>query len=97
MGIYVLLSNLTDEGARTLSERPERIQEVNRDVEELGAKVLAQYATLGRYDFLNIVEAPDDETIARLSIALASRGTLRIETLTAIPIDRFAKRLGARA
>ena len=96
MGIYVLLSNLTDEGARTLSEKPERIQEVNREVEELGAKVLAQYALLGRYDFLNIVEAADDETIARLSIALASRGTLRIETLTAIPIDRFAKRLGAR-
>ena len=97
MGVYVLLSNLTDEGARTLSEKPERIKEVNREVEELGAKVLAQYALLGRYDFLNIVEAADDETIARLSIALASRGTLRIETLTAIPIDRFAKRLGARA
>ncbi len=96
MGIYILLSNLTDEGARTLSEKPERIKEVNREVEELGAKVLAQYATLGRYDFLNIVEAADDETIARLSIALAARGTLRIETLTAIPIDRFAKRLGAR-
>lgn len=96
MGIYVLLSNLTDEGARTLSEKPDRIQEVNREVEELGAKVLAQYALLGRYDFLNIVEAADDETIARLSIALASRGTLRIETLTAIPIERFARRLGAR-
>lgn len=96
MGVYVLLSNLTDEGARTLSAKPERIQEVNREVEELGCKVLAQYATLGRYDFLNIVEAADDETIARLSIALASRGTVRIETLTAIPIERFARRLGAR-
>ena len=97
MGVYVLLSNLTDEGARTLSEKPDRIKEVNKEVEELGAKVLAQYATLGRFDFLSIVEAPDDETIARLSIALGSRGTLRIETLTAIPIDRLAKRLGARA
>ena len=96
MSVYVLLSNLTDEGAKTLSGKPDRIKEVNREVEELGAKVLAQYATLGRYDFVNVVEAPDDETIARLSIALAARGTLRIETLTAIPIDRFAKRLGAR-
>jgi uncharacterized protein with GYD domain len=97
MGVYVLLSSLTDEGARTLSEKPERIKEVNREVEELGAKVIAQYATLGRFDFLNLVEAPDDETIARVSIALSSRGTVKIETLTAIPIDRFAKRLGARA
>jgi uncharacterized protein with GYD domain len=96
MSVYVLLSNLTDEGAKTLAGKPDRIKEVNREVEELGAKVLAQYATLGRYDFVNIVEAADDETIARLSIALAARGTLRIETLTAIPIDRFAKRLGAR-
>ncbi len=96
MSVYVLLSNLTDEGAKTLAGKPDRIKEVNREVEELGAKVIAQYATLGRYDFVNIVEAADDETIARLSIALASRGTLRIETLTAIPIDRFAKRLGAR-
>ena len=96
MSVYVLLSNLTDEGAKTLAAKPDRIKEVNREVEELGAKVLAQYATLGRYDFVNVVEAADDETIARLSIALAARGTLRIETLTAIPIDRFAKRLGAR-
>jgi uncharacterized protein with GYD domain len=64
---------------------------VNREVEQLGARVLAQYATLGRYDFINIVEAKDAETIARLSVNLGARGTVKIETLSAIPIEDFMK------
>jgi uncharacterized protein with GYD domain len=96
MGVYILLTNLTDDGAKTLAENPDRLKAVNREVEELGAKVISQWATLGRYDFVNIVEAPDEETIARLSIALSSRGSLRIETLTAMPIDRFIRRLGGK-
>jgi uncharacterized protein with GYD domain len=96
MGVYILLTNLTDEGAKTLAEKPERLKQVNQEIEELGAKVVSQWATLGRYDFVNIVEAPDEEAIARLSIALSQRGSLRIETLTAIPIDRFVRRLGGR-
>lgn len=95
MPIYIMLSTLTDEGAETLKERPERILEVNREVEAMGVKVLAQYAVLGPYDFVNIVEAPDNETVARVSVELASRGSVKIMTLPAIPIEAFIQRLKA--
>lgn len=95
MPIYIMLSTLTDEGAETLKERPERILEVNREVEAMGVKVLAQYAVLGPYDFVNIVEAPDNETVARVSVELASRGSVKIMTLPAIPIEAFIQRLRA--
>lgn len=93
MATYILLSTLTDEGRRTLRERPERIQEVNREVEALGAKVIGQYAVLGPYDFVNIVEAPDNETVARVSVELAARGSVKIMTLPAIPIEEFIRRV----
>lgn len=89
MPIYVLLSTLTDEGRKTVKERPERIKEVNREIESLGAKVLSQYAVLGPYDFVNIVEAPNNKTISRVSLELGSRGTIQIMSLAAIPIDEF--------
>ncbi|MER3401557.1 MAG: GYD domain superfamily [Thermoflexus sp.] len=95
MPIYIMLSTLTDEGAETLKERPERILEVNREVEAMGVKVLAQYAVLGPYDFVNVVEAPDNETVARVSVELASRGSVKIMTLPAIPIEAFIQRLKA--
>ena len=85
----MLLSKLTDEGWKTIRENPERIKEVNREIEAFGAKVLHQWAVLGQYDFVNIVEAPDNETIAKVSIELGSRGTIQITTLAAIPIDKF--------
>jgi uncharacterized protein with GYD domain len=90
---YIMLSILTDEGAATIKKNPERIREVNKDVEALGGKVLDQYACLGEYDFINIVDAPDMETIARISVELGSRGTLHIKTLAAIPVDEFIARL----
>ncbi|MFN3929858.1 MAG: GYD domain-containing protein [Thermoflexus sp.] len=93
MGIYIMISTLTDEGAKTIKERPERIMEVNREVEAMGVKVLAQYAVLGPYDFINIVEAPDNETVARVSVELASRGSVKIMTLPAIPIEEFIRRV----
>jgi uncharacterized protein with GYD domain len=91
MPLYVLLTKVTSEGIKTIRHNPQRIREVNREVEQLGARVLAQYATLGRYDFINIVEAKDVETIANLSVNLGARGTVQIETLAAIPIDDFVK------
>jgi len=93
MATYIMLSTLTDEGAKTIKERPGRIKEVNQEIEALGVKVLAQYAVLGLYDFVNIVEAPDNETVARVSIELASRGSVKIQTLAAIPIDEFIAKL----
>jgi uncharacterized protein with GYD domain len=86
---YIMLSTLTPEGVQTVKTNPSRIREVNREVEQLGAKVTAQWATLGRYDFINVVEAPDDKTMSRVSLELGSRGTARYETLIAIPVDEF--------
>ena len=89
MSTFVLLSTLTPEGVQTIKNNPARIREVNKEVEQLGATVKAQWATLGRYDFVNIVEAPDELTIARISLELGARGTARYETLVAIPVDDF--------
>ncbi|MFB0501745.1 MAG: GYD domain-containing protein [Candidatus Bathyarchaeia archaeon] len=96
MPMYVLLSTLTDEGRKTVKERPERIKEVNKEIEALGVKVLSQYAVLGPYDFVNIVQAPDNKTIARMSLELGSRGTVQIISLAAIPIDEFIESLKKR-
>lgn len=89
MALYVMLSTITDEGAKTITSHPERIKEVNKEVEKLGVKVLSQYATLGQYDFVSIVEAPDNLTVARMSADLGSRGTIKVTTLAAMPIDDF--------
>jgi uncharacterized protein with GYD domain len=86
---YIMLTTLTPEGVQTIRNNPDRIKEVNREVEQLGARVVAQWATMGRYDFINVIDAPDEATIARVSIELGSRGTGRYETLSAIPIDQF--------
>ncbi|MGA2308949.1 MAG: GYD domain-containing protein [Candidatus Bathyarchaeia archaeon] len=89
MPYYILLSNLTDEGWKTIKEKPERIKEVNRELEGFGVRVISQYAVLGPYDFANVVEAPDNKTISRVSIELGSRGTVRITSMAAVPIDEF--------
>lgn len=86
MPIYILLSTLTPEGRKTIKERPERIQEVNKEIEAMGAKVLAQYAVLGAYDFVNIIRAPDNKTIAQISVELGSRGTVQIVSLPAMAV-----------
>jgi uncharacterized protein with GYD domain len=89
MPTYILLTTLTPEGVQTVKNNPQRIKEVNKEVEQLGATVKAQWATLGHVDFISVVEAPDDGTMARVSLELGSRGTARYETLSAIPIDDF--------
>jgi uncharacterized protein with GYD domain len=89
MPVYILLSTLTVQGVQTLKSNPERLRAVNQDVEELGCKVLHQWATLGEFDFVNVVEAPDAATIARVSVSLGARGSTKIETLPALPIDEF--------
>jgi uncharacterized protein with GYD domain len=89
MPTFILLTTLTAEGLKTLRSNPERLREVNRDVEGLGAKVVQQWATLGPFDFVNVVEAPDAETIAKVSVALGSRGSAKIQSYEAIEVDRF--------
>ncbi|HEY3126454.1 MAG TPA: GYD domain-containing protein [Candidatus Limnocylindria bacterium] len=96
MATYVLLTKVTATGVKTIQSNPRRIKEVNKEIEGLGARVVAQYATLGRYDFVNIVEAKDNETIARISVALGARGTVQIETLTAIPVETFIRGIGRK-
>ena len=89
MPTYIMLSTLTPEGVQTVKNNPQRILEVNKEVEQLGATVKAQWATLGHVDFISIIEAPDEGTMARVSLELGSRGTGRYETLSAIPIADF--------
>jgi uncharacterized protein with GYD domain len=89
MPTYVMLTTLTAQGVQTLKSNPDRLREVNRDVEELGAKVIHQWATLGPYDFINVVEAPDDATIARVSVELGARGSAKLQTMSALTIDEL--------
>ncbi|MCL2770189.1 MAG: GYD domain-containing protein [Solirubrobacterales bacterium] len=93
MPTYIMMCTLTPEGLETIKNNPERIREVNREVEQLGATVRAQWATLGRYDFISVVEAPDEMTISRVSLELGSRGTGRYETASAIPVDDLVSAL----
>ena len=93
MATYIFLSTLTDDGRKTIRARPERIEAVNKEIEAMGAKVVDQYAVLGPYDFISIVEALDNEAVARISIELGARGTVQIMTMPAIPIPRFVERL----
>ncbi|MDX6466987.1 MAG: hypothetical protein QOI27_2027 [Gaiellaceae bacterium] len=93
MPIYVLLSRLSQQGVATLRANPGRLREVNRDLEELGARVLHQWATLGEFDFVNVIEAPDTATVARVSVVLGARGSTKIQTLPALTIDEFVETL----
>ncbi len=94
MPTYIMLSNLTESGAKTVSRKPQRIQEVNSELEKAGVKVIAQYATLGPYDFVNVVEAESNSTIAKASVRLASRGSIQITTLAAVDMEEFIRSLG---
>ncbi len=93
MATYVLLSVLTPDGGHTLHANPDRMSEVNQEISEFGCRVVSQYALLGPYDFLTVVEAPDNETIAHLSVDLGSRGTLKVTTLPAIPVEGLVAKL----
>jgi uncharacterized protein with GYD domain len=93
MAHYVVLSTLTDEGRKTIKENPKRILEVNKELEKMGIKIKAQYAVLGPYDFVNIVEAADNAAIMKMSVDIGARGTIQLLTLAAIPIDDFIKKI----
>jgi uncharacterized protein with GYD domain len=90
MPTFVMLTNLTSDGVQTLKNNPTRVQEVNKEVEQLGAKVLQQYATLGQYDFVTIIEAPDEKTMVKVSVEMGSRGTMSSQTLSAINVEDLA-------
>ncbi|MGI0081002.1 MAG: GYD domain-containing protein [Nitrososphaerales archaeon] len=91
MPSYVLLSTLTPEGRKTVNERPRRISEVNKEIEQYGAKVITQYMVLGQYDFVTILDAPNNETVARVSAVLGSRGTVQIMSMPAISVEKFTE------
>jgi uncharacterized protein with GYD domain len=93
MPTYIMLTRLTSDGVKTIKDNPGRVQEVAREVEQLGVKVLDQWATLGAYDFISVVEAPDEKTMAKLSVEMGSRGTVMNETLTAIDVEEFTQAL----
>ncbi len=89
MPVYVMLTTLTDEGRKTVKDKPERIKEVNKEVEAMGVKILTQYALLGPYDFLNILDAPSNEAVTKVALELGARGTLQTMTLPAISLNDF--------
>jgi uncharacterized protein with GYD domain len=93
MATYVLLSTLTPHGRETLHANPDRVLGVNDEVERFGCRVLAQYPLLGSYDFLTIVEAPDNETVGHLSVDLGARGTVTITTIPALSMEAFREKL----
>jgi uncharacterized protein with GYD domain len=93
MPTYIMLTRLTPDGVKTIKDNPARVHEVNKEVEQLGVKVLNQWATLGEYDFISVVEAPDEKTMAKLSIEMGSRGTVMNQTLTAIDVEEFTSAL----
>jgi uncharacterized protein with GYD domain len=93
MATYIVLSNLTDEGRKTIKKSPKRILEVNKEIEAMGVKVKEQFALMGPYDFLNILEAPDNETVMRMSVELGSRGRVQLLTLAAVPVEEFINSL----
>ena len=93
---YILLSRLTAEGRKTIRNNPERIQEVNKEIENLGAKVVSQYAVLGPYDFVNVLEAPDNETIAMVSAEITSRGSVELLSMPSIPLSDFVNTMKKR-
>jgi uncharacterized protein with GYD domain len=90
---YIMLTSFTADGVKTLKNNPSRVQEVNKEMEQLGVKVVNQWATLGQYDFVSVVEAPDELTMAKVSVELGSRGTTSNQSLTAIPAEDFTKGL----
>jgi uncharacterized protein with GYD domain len=90
MATYVMLTSLTDEGRKTVKANPKRLKEVNQEVEAMGVKIVAQYALLGPYDFINILEAPDNKTITKVALELGSRGTLQTMTMAAMPVDEIS-------
>lgn len=90
---YIILSNLTDEGRRTIKQKPERILEVNKEIEAMGVKIHKQYALLGMYDFANVVEAPDNETVMKMSVEIGSRGSIQLMTLPALTVEEFIKKI----
>ena len=93
MATFIMLTRLTADGVKTLKNNPTRVQEVNKEVEQLGAKVQGQWATLGEYDFVSVVEAPDADTMAKVSVELGSRGTMTSQTLAALPSSDLASSL----
>jgi uncharacterized protein with GYD domain len=93
MPYFILLSTLTEKGRRTLIDRPGRIWEVNKEIEEMGAKVLTQYSLIGPYDFINILEAPNNQVMSRVAASLGARGTMVPFCMAAIPIEDFVKEM----
>lgn len=95
MATFVMLSTIGPDGFATLTHNPARIRQVNADVESMGAKVLHQWALLGQWDFLSVIEAPDELTMSRIATTLAARGTLKTRTMTAIAVDDYIEVLGS--
>ena len=97
MALYIMLSTLSETGRQVVRKLPGSIRKVNAEVGRMGVKVIAQYAVLGPYDFVTVIEAPDNETVAKVSMELGARGSVQMMTMPAIPVDTFIARLAGRS
>ena len=96
MALYIMLSTLSERGRQVLKKLPGSIRKVNQEVGRMGVRVIAQYAVLGPYDFVTVIEAPDNEAVAKVSMELGARGSVQMMTMPAIPVDTFITRLAGR-
>jgi len=97
MALYIMLSTLSETGRQVVRKLPGSIRKVNAEVGRMGVRVVAQYAVLGPYDFVTVLEAPDNETVAKVSVELGARGSVQMMTMPAIPVDAFISRLARRS
>jgi uncharacterized protein with GYD domain len=97
MALYIMLSTLSERGRQVVRKLPGSIRKVNQEVARMGVRVVAQYAVLGPYDFVTVIEAPDNEAVAKVSIELGARGSVQMMTMPAIPVDTFISSLAGRA
>jgi uncharacterized protein with GYD domain len=85
--IYITLIKWTDQGRKVASSLPDRVAQVEKRVEGLGGKQIGNWLTMGRFDQIAVVEAPDDETAAKMLMIVAERGNASTETLRAFTMD----------
>ena len=93
MPLYVMLTKLTSDGRKSVMNNPGRIFKVHKELEEMGAKIIAQYAVLGDFNFVNIIEAESNEAIARIAAQFGSRGTIEPITMGAITMQDYVREL----
>ena len=97
MATFIRLVSMTEQGVKNILKFSEQVAEAKKILEANNARFIEVYATLGRYDFVAIIDAPDEKAIAKVSALIASQGNFRAETLPAVPLEEFTKAIETKA